>query len=193
MADHMGRVVPPADNAKALEALTQDGIDDIEKRAQSADQNAMLGEIVRTLVQARLNTHYYQGMCGRNYSQPCPFGWTQQGFPDGVIGCTSGQPSEGLPMACYQYNVTESLNAPAKANFALSCKVQWPCSACTRDFSNCPQHFVPVSPSEPGHCMPKTEYVGPCTGTIDFRPITDNADKARWAARCLTKWPCHPE
>ena len=193
IAESVAKAVPPADNAAALAAITEEGMNEAERGAQAAEQDDALTNIVRTLVQARMKTHVYAGMCARNYTQPCADGWTETKYDDGNILCSAAEAAEDLPSACTAYNVSEPMSAQQKSTIAVSCRAQWPCAACTRDFTNCPLHFRTFPTNEKGNCVPDHTYVGPCMQSIDFRKITDTAEKARWAARCITKWPCYPE
>jgi CPW-WPC domain-containing protein len=179
--------LPPADNQGALEAMTKQGLEEAESQASAAEQDGVVAQVVSTIVNARLGTFVYTGMCVRNYTEPCPVGWKKE-EPEGGEGPISCSPEEvSETVGCQPYNVTEGFTAVVKESFSIKCKVHWPCAACKRDFSNCPVSF---ELTEEGLCGPTSSYVGPCPENIDFKQITDTVLKARWAARCLTQWPC---
>ena len=202
-------MVPPANNAAALNAMTEEGMDDAENQASAAEQDTLVGQVVSTLIDARLNTFVYTGLCRRNYTNPCPSGWTETGPPEPEakegeeeqpkdrtqlpIQCSvEAVDAENPNPACETYNITaDTVFTPSdKEAFALKCKVQWPCAACRRDFSGCPENFENVDPNIDGLCKPKRTYVGPCVEAVDVRKTQDTVTKARWAAGCYTSWPC---
>ena len=200
------RVVPPSHNSAAMAAMTQDGIEEAEEKIQTSQQDSIVKQVVKTLVTARLNPYFTTGMCMRNYTQACPVGWTETRLEDGTVSCLSpkaeGEDSGGEEQAvvekpksakCSEYNVTSSLTPPAKEKFALKCKVEWPCAACLRNFDDCPNLFKRQDPEVAGLCVPMAAYSGPCNDRIDFRFAPDTREKARWAARCFTSWPCSGE
>lgn len=173
-------LVPPANNQGALQAMAEQGMDEAEQQASAAEQDTLVGQVVSTLIDARLNTFVYTGMCRRNYTDACPKGWTQS---EGKCTVETIDPENPNP-ACE--SLTTDLSQTAKEEFAIKCKVQWPCAACMRDFSTCPVDFDLLD----GICVPKNTYIGPCPEAIDFRKTEDPVTKARWAARCYTSWPC---
>ena len=179
--------VPPANNQAAVESMTKEGIDEAESQVSATEQDGIVSQVVSAIVAARLNTFIFTGMCVRNYTDPCPSGWKPDKLDETVdqITCSPGEViAQG---GCEAYNVSDDLTPIAKERFALKCKVQWPCSACKRDFSNCPVDFTMT---KDGKCDPTNDYFGPCPETIDFRLTEDTVLKARWASRCLTQWPC---
>jgi CPW-WPC domain-containing protein len=192
------KLAPVADNLLTLHAMTQQAMGDAEAQASAAEQDTAVGRVVSTLIEARLNTFVYTGMCRRNYTNPCPNGWTQTG---GETSDSSDNPAtdeikcaveavdpDNPNPACETYTIgpDTDFGPSAKEAFALECKVQWPCAACKRDFSGCPENFKAVK----GICYPRSSYVGPCGDAVDFRKTQDTVIKARWAARCRTSWPC---
>ena len=191
LADTVKRVVPPADNSAALEAMTAEGIQDSEDAIQVAEGNDLLERIVNAMVDARLNTLFLTGLCPRNYTITCPTGWTET-VPGLQCDNPSGDPST-TPPGCQQFYPKQYSSPVLKADFATKCKVQWPCAACTKDFSNCPRQFRQVEEATKGLCMPRKKYLGPCPEVIDFRKFPDDTEKAKWATRCYTEWPCSPE
>lgn len=187
-------VVPP-DNSQVMGAILTDGLNEASAQAQAAQGESLLTRVVRTLVEARLNTHLYTGMCPRNYTVPCPSGYEVQIDPisNNPTSCVSSNMGEGMSPACASLNLLVSGSAAAKELFATKCSAQWPCAACTRNFSKCPLKWV-SDESNLQLCTPPAVYVGLCGGeTIDFSKIKSNIDKARWAASCGDQWPCDPE
>ena len=178
------KVVPRADNSLVFKALAAAGISKAESQLDTDKQDDLVQRVISTLVTARLDTFYFNGMCFRNYTQNCPVGWSD---------CTNPSQDDSLPSTCASFPSQGATNT-MKAEFALRCKADWPCGACIRDFSDCPSDFKQVQEGTKGFCKPKfPEYRGPCSEQIDFRRTTDTKEKARWAARCETTWPCFPE
>lgn len=191
LAKTVEKVVPPADNTAALEAMTAEGIRDSEDAIQAAQGDSLLGRIVNALVDARLNALILTGMCPRNYTITCPTGWTET-----VPGLQCDNPAmdpASTPLDCQRMFANQYSSPVLRADFATKCKVQWPCAACTKDLSNCPDQFQQVEEATKGYCKPNKNYLGPCPEPIDFRKFPDNTEKARWATRCYTEWPCSPE
>jgi CPW-WPC domain-containing protein len=191
--DIVSKAVPAADNQAALKAITDDGLTEAENQITTASQDSLVASVVKTLVDARLNTFIHTGMCRRNYSAPCPVGWTKEDLADGSVSCSSGSLTDSSSSACSSYTMSDAWLQPAKEAFALKCKVEWPCAACKRDFSNCPKNFQPETPNVIGICVPTKSYMGPCPERVDFSKTKNTVDKARWAAFCYTSWPCSPE
>jgi CPW-WPC domain-containing protein len=179
-------IIPPPDNSLVFRALAAAGITKAESQLDTDKQGQLVKQVVSTIAHARLDTHFYSGMCYRNYSSPCPAGWTLQ--PD---ACSNPSQDASLPQECASFPIDGS--NIKKSEFAVKCRAQWPCGACTRDFSDCPNDFIQVEEGRKALCEPATMYGGPCPERIDFRKITDTKEKARWASRCLTSWPCFPE
>lgn len=201
------RMVPPANNAAVMQAMTQDGIQEAEEQIETSQQDSIVTKVVKTLVAARLNPYVKTGMCMRNYTQACPVGWTETRAVDETISCLSptveGEESGSDEQAsvimqvkreeCSEYNVTTSFTPPNKEKFSIKCKVEWPCAACKRNFEDCPNQFRRKHPDVAGLCVPQASYAGPCNDRMDFRLAPDTREKARWAARCYTSWPCSGE
>lgn len=191
LAKTVEKVVPPADNTAALEAMTAEGIQDSEDAIQAAEGDSLLGRVVNALVDARLNALFLTGMCPRNYTITCPTGWTET-----VPGLECDNPAmdpASTPPDCQRMYAKQYSSPVLKADFATKCKVQWPCAACTKDFSNCPRQFHQVEEATKGYCKAGHKYLGPCPEAIDFGKFPDNTEKATWATRCYTEWPCSPE
>jgi CPW-WPC domain-containing protein len=204
MMNTVASMVPPADNQAALAAMTEQGLEEAEEEASDAEQDTIVGQVVSTLIESRLKTFIHTGLCRRNYTAHCPNGWTMAGMPekkeedekepqipmDGSVQCSAEEVDpENSDPGCASYNVTDAMSPVAKEAFALKCKVQWPCAACKRDFSRCPEDFD-ADQERVGVCKPKPTYVGPCPEAVDFSKTSDTVLKARWAARCYSSWPC---
>jgi CPW-WPC domain-containing protein len=182
-------VTASSDNSGVLSAIVNEGMVHAGLQAQSAQTDSFLGRVVRTLVEARLNSHFLTGMCPRNYTVPCPPGYeptTEEGS-EKVILCTLSSMDETTPVGCSTMDPST-----AKEEFALRCGTQWPCAACTRNFTACPLGWTAVE-AAPGSCQSPFNYTGLCPGVIDFTRMKTGIDKARWAASCGDKWPCQPE
>ena len=173
-----------------IQAITADGLNDAENEIQSAGDDSLVERVVQTLVEARLNAHFFTGMCARNYTNVCPSGWTES---EPGIACVPSLADPSVPSDCGTFKLAEYPSAGLKAEFALKCKAQWPCAACTRNFNDCPEKFAQSTEGVKGLCTPIVGYVGPCNDEVDFRKVTVSLEKARWAARCFTSWPCSPE
>ena len=189
MAAAVQSVVPPADNSKVEQALGNEGLAAVSNQVNLAQGDSLLERIVRTLVEARMDTHFYTGMCPRNFSVTCPSGYSE----DTSLGlCVVGEiADESLPAECASFPIAgDRLRA---AEFSKKCKTQWPCAACTKSFKTCPEKFEPQQQDVPGVCAPTREYLGPCKEIVDFRKFKDVQTKARWATSCYTDWPCDPE
>lgn len=180
------QVLPPADNSLVYKAIAAAGIEKAESQISASKQDDLVTRVVSTLVNARLDAHFYTGMCFRNYTDACPSGWAPQ--EEGLC-VRAGEEQEESPRECLSFSSLGATSAK-KSDFALKCKAQWPCSACKRDFSNCPTDFVQVDQGIKGNCEPTERYLGPCREPIDFRKVTDSREKPRWASRCYTSWPC---
>lgn len=185
MASAVQTVIPPVDNSQVEQAIGNAGLLSASEQVASAKGDSLLERIVRTLVEARLDTHFLTGMCARNYSVPCPNGYTQD--PSGTRCLVGDVTDDSMPPECAVY-VPDPLRA---SDFSRRCKAQWPCAACTKSFKNCPEKFEEQQVG--GVCAPKSEYTGPCREVIDFRKFKSSETKARWAASCYTDWPCDPE
>jgi len=179
----------PADNSAVESAILDEGLQSTENQIVSAQGDSLLDRIVRTLVESRLDAHFFTGMCPRNYTVPCPRGYTDNGGT-----CIADQPDESLPAECATYSGNGAASMRPE-EFSKRCQVQWPCAACTRSFKNCPAKFQNTDTGITGVCVPTRGYIGPCKGEYDFRDSKKftNLDKARWAASCYTNWPCDPE
>ena len=186
MASAVQSVMPPVDNSQVEQAIGNAGLLAASEQIAAAKGDSLLERIVRSLVEARLDAHFYTGMCARNYSVPCPNGYTQD--PSGTKCLVGDVTDENMPPECAVYNI-DLLGA---SDFARRCKTQWPCASCTKSFKTCPEKFEQVNDVE-GVCAPKREYTGPCREVVDFRKFKSRETKARWATSCYTDWPCDPE
>ena len=183
MAAAVKSVVPPADNSQVEQAIGNAGLADASTQISSAQGDSLLDRIVRTLVGARLDAHFYTGMCARNYTSGCPNGYSKDSEEN---KCILGDATDAsLPADCAAF-VPGSVNGP---DFSLRCKTQWPCGACTKSFKGCPEKFF----EQDSVCYPTREYVGPCRQAMNFKTFKSSETKARWAASCYTDWPCDPE
>jgi CPW-WPC domain-containing protein len=180
-------VVLPANNAAVQAAILNEGLEDTENQIQLAQGDSLLSRIVRTLVEARLDAHFLTGMCPRNYTIPCPRGYSIVPSTEGENTlCVPDQPDDSLPVSCATFR--PNLHVLEKSDFALKCKTEWPCAACTKSYLGCPEKFR----QDANVCKSTAEYIGPCNGSYDFGKFAP-IDKARWAASCYTHWPCDPE
>lgn len=186
LAASIQSVVPPTDNSQAMAAMTAAGLQEAEEQVEDVQGSTLLERVVRTLVGARLNTHFLTGGCHRNYTVPCPSGWTYSETENTCAPPSSGDTS--LPMDCEVLNL-DRIESVKKPDFALRCRTQWPCVACERDFTKCPFQWVSVDDG----CAPLPEYIGPCDQAVNFSKLKTDIDKARWAALCYAEWPCKPE
>ncbi|KEP65560.1 UNVERIFIED_CONTAM: cpw-wpc domain-containing protein [Hammondia hammondi] len=126
-----------------------------------------------------------QAACKRDFSVPCPDGWTSIG---GEGKCKA---PEGYVGPCGPVESVGSLDSETKQLFEKKCNVLFPCeSKCKRDYSfACPARWRNVALEK---CSPGDSYAGPCRDDVDFASRTEQ-DKIAFEERCLADWPCIEE
>merc|ERR1711908_146229 len=100
-------------------------------------------------------------VCPRNYTKPCPDGWSHLENS----ACVASASYKG---ACRHMQVFENFNAIEKYKFSLACSAPWPCEdACTmgHDYDSCPLGWVAI---HGGFCKSEGEVTPPCMGKYKF-------------------------
>merc|ERR1719512_323757 len=81
-------------------------------------------EIVQAVAHANSLAEHHMlgdGICARDWSQPCPDGWE-------LVGASACRAPNSYRGGCGRLQRFGSASLPAKANFAVNCKAPWPCS-----------------------------------------------------------------
>lgn len=121
---------------------------------------------------------------GRDYSSPCPVGWTSKG--NGLCEAPSGQEQR-----CGRIYDFEAVDDETKDTLANTCGFNWPCkTGCSSEdlSSACPEGWSEV-PLNKGYCLASASYSGPCNFMIHTGDMTADQKKA-FAAKCGVRFPC---
>lgn len=118
--------------------------------------------------------------CNRDYSLPCPEGWTA--MEDGDCSAPTGY--DGM---CPSKMSFAKMTPKEKGVQASKCSTSFPCvGAYAQDYSqSCPEGWTNDVGSD---CFAPTSYTGPCVTRKSFVAYGES-DKASWAHTCGVAWP----
>ena len=164
------------DNAASLQTLSKAAADEVAAAADHEREVDALGRAVFAAAKRAVAEWKFVGGCPR-VLDGCPFGWL------------AGPSGECSPPAAYDGSCAatdfSSYSSSQKEEFALRCRVEWPCRACRTNFAGCPVGWQSVGKL----CVAPETYDGMCSPVMEFGSFS-GVDLARWAATCSARWPC---
>ena len=165
------------DNSASLESLSKAAADEGAAAADHEREVDALGRAVSAAARRAVAELKFVGGCTR-VVDGCPFGWLA-----GPSGECSPPAAYDGPCAATDLSTYSGLQ---KEEFALKCRVGWPCRECRTNFGGCPVGWQAVGKL----CVAPETYDGMCSPVMEFGSLSGN-DLARWAATCGARWPCH--
>ena len=165
------------DNSASLQSLSKAAAGEAAAAADQARKVDALGSAVSSAASRAVAELKFVGGCPR-VLDGCPYGWSES---------ASGECS---PPAAYNgpcaATALSSYSSSQKEQFALKCRVGWPCHDCKTNFAGCPLGWQAVGKL----CLAPETYDGMCSPVMDFGDL-GGGNLARWAATCGVRWPCH--
>ncbi|ORM40065.1 uncharacterized protein BXIN_1417 [Babesia sp. Xinjiang] len=161
----------------ALNEAMKEGREEFKTFARDSVEDLDLLE----LASDHLKRFWYTGQCRREYSRPCPNGWTLE---DKSQVCVAPADYDG---PCEKRKDFSHMDQPARADYAWRCHVSWPC---VNDFpidddALCPLEWTKLSASI---CIAPASYDGICPPIASFYGLS-RLDKSKHEQLCGVKWP----
>ncbi|GIX61069.1 CPW-WPC domain-containing protein [Babesia caballi] len=136
------------------------------------------------LASEHLKRFWYTGQCRRDYSLPCPNGWSQS---ETTKACTAPEDYEG---PCESSKDFSRMDETAREDYAWRCHVSWPCINATPidPEAVCPQEWTKLS----GYiCIAPAGYDGICPPIWSLHGLSV-LDKSAYEQLCGVRWPRKP-